>query len=205
MVFLMFYQSSSLSSSLVQVGKLSKFFDQWRSITSNWFVPNMVKGHYLQLRSHPPLFCDFRWFNIKAALAHHSIIQKEIDELLAKGATEPSTCGVGNYSNIFVVTKHTGGFQPILNLKQFNHYMHIPTFKMPTIRQVWQLIQQGNYTFLLIPRMLIYIFLLLSITIAFYILFDNANLINGELCHLAWLHPYGFHLTHWTHTAPLPL
>ena len=23
--------------------------------------------------------------------------------------------------------------------------MHIPTFKMPTIRQVWQLIQQGDY------------------------------------------------------------
>ena len=24
--------------------------------------------------------------------------------------------------------------------------MHIPTFKMPTIKQVWQFIQQGNYT-----------------------------------------------------------
>ena len=40
-----------------------------------------------------------------------------------------------------------GGFCPILNLKQFNHYMHIPTSKMPTIRQVWLLIQQGDYAF----------------------------------------------------------
>ena len=25
--------------------------------------------------------------------------------------------------------------------------MHIPTFKMPAIRKVWQLIQQGDYAF----------------------------------------------------------
>ena len=44
---------------------------QWRSITSNRFVLNMVWGHHLQLRSHPPLFHDFRHFNIKVAAAHH--------------------------------------------------------------------------------------------------------------------------------------
>ena len=61
-----------------------------RSITSNRFVLNMVRGHHLQLRSHPPLFLDFWHFNVKAAAAHHSVIQKEVDELLAKGAIEPS-------------------------------------------------------------------------------------------------------------------
>ena len=25
--------------------------------------------------------------------------------------------------------------------------MHIPTFNMPTVRQVWHLIQQGDYAF----------------------------------------------------------
>ena len=45
--------------------------------------------------------------------------------------------------------------------------------------------------------MLICIFLLLSITITFYILFGNINIINGGFCHLVWpqslgflLHPY---------------
>ena len=44
-----------------------------------------------------------------------------------------------------MVLKHAGGLQPLFNLKTFNHYMHMPTLKMSTIRQVWQLNQQGDY------------------------------------------------------------
>ena len=44
--------ASASSSSVVQAGMLSHFWDQWRSITSNRFVHNMVQGHHLQLRSH---------------------------------------------------------------------------------------------------------------------------------------------------------
>ena len=49
------------------------------------------------------------------------------------------------YSSMFVVPKHTGGLCSICNLKLFNHYMHIPSFKMPTLKTVWQLIQQGDF------------------------------------------------------------
>ena len=48
---------------------------------------------------------------------------------------------------MFVVPKHTGGLCPILNLKHFNCYMHIPSFKMPTLKNVWPLIQQGDFAF----------------------------------------------------------
>ena len=81
------------------------------------------------------------------AAAHHPIIQKEMDELFAKGAIEPSSDGAGFCSSMFVVPKHTGGLRPILNLKHFNCYMHIPSFKMPTITHVWQFIQHGDYAF----------------------------------------------------------
>ena len=84
-------------------------------------------------------------FNIKAATAHHAIIQKEVDELLVKGAFESLTGNTGFYSNVFVVPKHMGSLGPTLNHKWFNHYMHITTFKMPTIRQVQELFQQGDY------------------------------------------------------------
>ena len=113
----------------------------------NRFVLNMVWGHHLQLRSHPPLFCNFWHFNVKVPAAHHPVIQKEVDELLAKGVIEPSLGGASFYSSVFVVPKHTGGLHPILNLKRFNHFMHIPSFKMPTVKTVQQLIQQGDYTF----------------------------------------------------------
>ena len=68
----------------------------------------MVKEHHLQLRSHPPLFQNCKQFNIKA-VAHHPIIQKEVDELLAKRAKEPSSGGAACYSNVFVVPKHISG------------------------------------------------------------------------------------------------
>ena len=97
-----------------------QIFDEWRSITSNRFVLNMVKGHHLQLWSHPPLFCNFQQFNVKVATNDHPIIQKEVDELLAKGAIEPSYGGAGFYSSMFVVPKHIGGLWPILILKHFN-------------------------------------------------------------------------------------
>ena len=101
--------SPSSTSAALHVGMLFKFLDQWRSITSNRFVLNMVWGHHLQLRFCPPLFCNFQQFNVKVAAGHHPIIQKKVDELLAKGAIEPSSGGAGFYSSMFVVPKHTGG------------------------------------------------------------------------------------------------
>ena len=71
-----------------------------------------------------------------ADVAHHPIIQKEVDELPVEGASKPYSAGVSFYSNVFVVPKHTGVLWPILNLKQSNQFMHIPIFKMPTIRHV---------------------------------------------------------------------
>ena len=123
---------------------LFKFFDQWRSITSNRFVLNKVQGHHLQLRYHLPLFFNFLHFSVKMAVAHHPIIQKELDELLVKGMIEPSSGVAGFYSSMFVVPKHISGLWPMHNLKHFNHYLHIPSFKLPTIRHVWQLVQHND-------------------------------------------------------------
>ena len=66
---------------------------------------------------------------MKVATAHHPIIQKELGELVSRGMIEPSSGGVGFYSSVFTVPKHTGG----LNHKRFDHYLHIPSVKIPTI------------------------------------------------------------------------
>ena len=68
----------------MQAGRLPQFLGHWSSSTSSKSLLDMVEGLHLQLRSCPPLFCNFKWFNIKAAIAHHPVIQKEVDELLAK-------------------------------------------------------------------------------------------------------------------------
>ena len=58
----------------------------------------LVKGDHCLLRCYPLLFCKFKQFNIRAALGCHLVIQKEDDELLAKGAIEPSTDGAALYT-----------------------------------------------------------------------------------------------------------
>ena len=84
---------------------------------------------------------------MKAAAAHYPIIQKEVDGLLSKGVIETFSGGADFYSSVFVVPKHTGGLLTVLNFKWFKHYLHIPSFNMPTIRHVWQLIQHSDYAF----------------------------------------------------------
>ena len=70
-----------------------------------------------------------------------------MQEHLAKEAAKLLTGGAGFYSSVFLVPKYLGGLWPIVNIKQFNHCMHIPAFRMPTNKIAWQLIQQGDYTF----------------------------------------------------------
>ena len=57
--------------------------------------------------------------------------------------------------------------------------------------------------FLLISRMLIYMFILLSITITFYGLFGNTNLVSGRFCHFGWLWALGFSTHSLTPSVPL--
>ena len=140
----------------------------------------------------PSLLLYFQQFNVKVAAAHHPIIQKEVDELFSKGSIEPSSGGAGFYSSVFVVPKHTDGLWPILNLKQFKCYLHLPSFKMPTIRHVWQLLQHVIMLSPLTTWMLIYIFLLLIIIIIFYNLFGTICHITGRFYLLGWLQPLGF-------------
>ena len=75
---LQFSTSSPPSLFVVQIGTLSQYLDQWRSITSNRFVLDMIQGHHLQLRCHPLLFCQYKWFTINTATAYHPAIQNEV-------------------------------------------------------------------------------------------------------------------------------
>ena len=62
----------------------------------------MGQGHHLQLRSCPQVFQNFWQCNVKAAAAHHPIIQKQVDRLLSKGANEPSS-GDGGFFSVFLM------------------------------------------------------------------------------------------------------
>ena len=50
----------------------------------------MVKGHHPQFRCLTLLLCNLDRFD-KGIVVHCSVIQKEADDLLPRGATEPFT------------------------------------------------------------------------------------------------------------------
>ena len=154
----------------------------------------MVQGHHLQLWFCPSLFHNFWQFNVKVATTHHPIIQKEVDEVTAKGGIEPSSGGAGFYSSMFVVPKHIGGLQPILNLK---HLIVICMYLL--LRYQLSDISGSLFSMVillspLIYRMPIYIFLLLSIIIISNDLFGTMCLISGKFYLLGWPQPLGFSL-----------
>ena len=178
--------SSSSSSAGFQVGMLFIFFNQWRTITSKRFVINMVWGHHIQLRTHPPLFHNFQQFNVKAAAAHHSIIQKEVDGLFSKGAIGLSSGGAGFYSSMFVIPKCTGGLWPYLPL---NHLIIICIYLL--LRCLLSDMCSSLFSIVimlspLIYRMLFHIFPLLNIIAVSYDLFGTTCLISGRFYFLGW-------------------
>ena len=97
---------------------------------------------------------NFRQFNIEATFAHHSIMEKKVDELLAKVTIEPSSVVAGFSPKIFVVPKHAGSLHSILNLNAFNHpwtyqvsYLFPPSASVPMVLS-WQKIAQVSSHYL---------------------------------------------------------
>ena len=178
---------SSSSSSVFQVGILLHFLDKWRGITFNRFVLNMVQGYHLQLRQCPPLLHNFWQFNVKGAAAHHPIVQKEVVDLFLR--EQWNHC-------LVVLVSISISLWPILNLKQFNHYLHIPSLRFLLSDMSGSLFSMVNMFSPLISRMLIYIFLLEVIIVVFYNLFGIICLISGRFYLLGWPQSLGFHSPH---------
>ena len=63
---------------------------------------------------------------------------------------------------------------------------------MPTMRQVQQLIQKGDYAFSVDFKDACLHIPIIKYHCHFYVLFGKINLISGRFCHLRWPQPIGF-------------
>ena len=116
------------------------------------------------------LFCNFRWFSIKAALAHHPNIQ-EVDKMLVKGAIEPSTGNAGFILMSLLFLCIWVAYDPNSTLSSSITLGTYQLLRCPISDRYGNLFfNRVTMLFLLISRMLIYIFLLLSITVTCYCL-----------------------------------
>ena len=68
--------------------------------------------------------------------------------MLEKGTIRPLSPGEmrqGFYSSYFLVPKRTGGFRPILDLRQLNKFLKVLPFRMLRLRTVFQAIRAGDW------------------------------------------------------------
>ena len=75
---------------------------------------------------------------------HTALLLEEIKELLHKGAIIlPSGDAADFISTLFLVTKKSGQMKPVIDLKQLNHWVETPHFKMEGIPNLRDLLRQG--------------------------------------------------------------
>ena len=64
-----------------------------------------------------------------------------------KAISEISPDTPGFYSNVFLVPKASGGWRPVIDLKQLNHHTDALHFHMHSISSVLSTVERGDYAF----------------------------------------------------------
>ena len=110
-------------------GNIHNHFSQWKSITSDPFIIDIVKsGLKLRFAEEP---AQNIYHNIPVTKAEKQIISDEIQKLLQKEVMYPCMREEGDsMSSIFTREKRDGSHKMTLNLKQVNKHIDYEHFKM---------------------------------------------------------------------------
>ena len=130
-------------------GRLSNFVEGWKRIMNDPYILSIVaKGYRLRFTS-PPLLRQTPW-EIRSLQDPLEIlaIREQISLMLQKNAiTEVLPGSPGFYSNQFLVRKASGGWRPVIDLKNLNAHIHAPHFRMFTTSSVLSSVEKGDYVF----------------------------------------------------------
>ena len=75
-------------------------------------------------------------------------MREQITLMLQKNAiTEVPPNSPGFYSNVFLVRKASGGWRPVIDLKNLNAHIHAPHFRMFTANSVLSSVRKGDHAF----------------------------------------------------------
>ena len=126
-------------------GRLKLFQENWKLITSDLAILEIVRGWRLPIIGR---LCQEREpKQIPMSEVKREVVDKEIQSMIQKGALREVQPVEGQYlSTIFVRPKREmNKFRPIINLKQLNTQMPYRHFKMEGMKDVIDLLNQGDY------------------------------------------------------------
>jgi len=110
-------------------GRLPKFLENWQKLTLDPWTLQVVRGYYIEFTTTPQQHRVPS--EIHTSEARCSQVAGEVTELLSKGAIEETQLLPGSFiSQIFMVEKKGGGYRPVVNLKELNHFIKPEHFKM---------------------------------------------------------------------------
>ena len=129
--------------------RLSNLVEGWKRISNDPYVLSIVaKGYRLRFTS-PPLLRQTPW-EIRSPQDPQEILgmREQISLMLQKNAiTEVPPDSPGFYSKVFLVRKASGGWRPVIDLKNLNAHIHAPHFRMFTTSSVLSSVEKGDYAF----------------------------------------------------------
>lgn len=128
----------------VNSGKLVKRFSDWKNLTNNTKILEIIQGYTIPFKSVP--YQSREPNTPKYSEIDEKLIDESVIKLLKTGAIVRSDIELGQFiSTIFTVPKPDGTRRPILNLKNLNLFIENPHFKMETIKTASQLISLNCY------------------------------------------------------------
>ena len=129
---------------LPEAGRLSFCLENWKRITSDPWIWQVVKGYPLELIATPQQDRPPRPIEFAGDLS--KVILEEIHELEQKSAVQKVTPRPDQFvSQIFLVSKKDGGQRPVVNLKPLNQFMAKFKFKMESVRILKDLIRRNDW------------------------------------------------------------
>ena len=114
-------------------GRLKYFAKEWKEITSDREIIDMVSGMHIELTEKP--IQSHHPFPIPFSAQETEFMDKHIEELLNKNVIAKTVPEQGDFvSTVFLRPKPNGKFRMILNLKKFNWFVEYNKFKMDTLQ-----------------------------------------------------------------------
>ena len=124
-------------------GRLKYFVQNWRKITSDKTVLEMVEGYQIPLISTP---LQWRRRVTKARSAKQmNMISQAILDLTLKGAVKQVVEQDNQFLSTLFLVEQADKVRPILNLKALNQYVHTDKFKLENLDLVKTILRPNDF------------------------------------------------------------
>lgn len=128
-----------------RAGNIANYFENWKSLTSDRFILNIVRyGYQIEFITEPCEECNRLPINFNSK--EQEIISNLLSKFENKGIIVETEHEAGEIvSHIFIRPKPDGTYRLILNLSRLNEHVDKITFKMETLRTALQLIRRNCF------------------------------------------------------------